>query len=282
MMRKMVRRIILGVVAVLILAVVVVWLLIDSIAKAGIEYGGTYALGVETRVDDVDVSLLGGTMRIEQLRIDNPEGYEAPKLMTSGTWDLGLKGSSLFTDTIVFDRFELNGLDLYIEQNDTTNNISEVIANIEKKSKTEEEPGGKKLRIDKIVITDVTAHVKLRLQKEPVTVHVARIELDNVGGGKGIPTGELVRQLFPAIIVAVINEGQNVLGLGFANELTRDVTGLVGTLGGDAQKMVGQLGGVGEKVATDAGKLIEAAGQGVGGLKKGVDDTLKGVNDLFK
>ena len=283
MIRKMVMRIVFGVVVVLILALVVVWLMIDSIAKAGIEHGGTYALGVTTRVDEVDVNLMGGEVQIEGLRIDNPEGYEAKKLMKSGEFDLGVKGPSLFTDTVVVNKFELNELDVYIEENEKTNNVSEILDNVKERMKKDEdkEPSGKKLKIDTIVVRDITAHVKLRHKAEPIEVKVKEIRLENVSSEDGLPMSELIRQLFPAIIIGVVNEGGSVIGSALSNQLTKDMTGFVGELGGDAAKMVGQLGGVGEKVSKDASKMIEDLGKSVDDVKKGVDDALKGIKGIL-
>lgn len=281
-------RILLGVLIVVVLALVGIWLMIDSIAKAGIEQGGTYALGVKTRVDGVEVSLLAGTLEIHGLTIDNPEGYETPRLLESGRWKLDVETSSLLTDTVVFTKFELNGLDLYIEQKGKTNNISEVIENVKRLMKEEEEPSGKTLKIDRVVITDITAHVKLRSGKEPITIKVDRIELNDVTpeSAKGVMISELMRKLFPAIIVGIVNEGGNVLGSAFSNQLTSDVTSYVGVLGEDAAKLVGQMPGLGEKVGRDSMKLIDEVGERVeGALKdvgKSLDDTLKGVGDIFR
>ena len=70
-MRRLVK--ILGLVLLVLIALgVVLWLTIDSIAKTGIERGGTYALGVPTTVDSVSLSLLGGEMRINGPRSPTP------------------------------------------------------------------------------------------------------------------------------------------------------------------------------------------------------------------
>jgi len=73
------RKLLKLVAAVVLLVVIVAgiaWLYIDSIATTGIEEGATYALGVPTTVEDVSVSLLGGTVKIFGLTVANPEGFK--------------------------------------------------------------------------------------------------------------------------------------------------------------------------------------------------------------
>jgi hypothetical protein len=71
---KKLAKIGLGILAVLVLLLVVAWLSLDYIAKAGIEAGGTYAMGVKTTVDSVNLGLISGQAKVNGLTIGNPEG----------------------------------------------------------------------------------------------------------------------------------------------------------------------------------------------------------------
>ena len=72
-MKKILFRIILGFALVIVLVIAAVLLGIDSIAKSGVEKGASYALGVETKLESIDVRLLDGQIIMDDLNIANPE-----------------------------------------------------------------------------------------------------------------------------------------------------------------------------------------------------------------
>ncbi|MEQ9616895.1 MAG: hypothetical protein RLN60_02550 [Phycisphaerales bacterium] len=57
---------------------------VDTLAKHGIERGGTYAMGVETTVDSVDIGIFSGTFEMNGFRVANPEGYARPSFLDLG------------------------------------------------------------------------------------------------------------------------------------------------------------------------------------------------------
>ena len=106
---KKIRRIILGLVLLVVMVIVVGLFGIDLLAKMGVEKGATYALGVETTVGSLDLSVFGGSLEMEKLRIANPEGFSAPVFVESGKFSLRMDPSSVFSDTIEVNDFELVG-----------------------------------------------------------------------------------------------------------------------------------------------------------------------------
>ncbi len=139
---KKLSRIISSIVVLLILAVVLIVLLIDPIAKSGVEKGAAYALGVETTVDTLDIRLLDGQLLMDGLNISNPQGFSSPHLAHSGKFDIQVKTGSLLSDTVQISEFQLDGLDLNIEQKLSGSNISKVIDNIKRLSKDKEPSKG--------------------------------------------------------------------------------------------------------------------------------------------
>ena len=288
-MRKIILRIVAGVLIVVVLALVVVWLMIDSIAKAGIEYGGSYALGTETQVAEVDVKLLAGNVTLDGLSIENLEGYTDAKIVEAKHGALDVKSRSLFTSTVVVDSIAFDGLVLHIEEKENTNNVSEIIKNVTDKMKDEGEPSGRKLQIKVIRFTDLTAHVRLRGSAEPITLKVDEIEFKDITGGdaKGVVTAELMRRLFPALIAAVVKQGGRNLGA-LGNRLTEDAAGFAVGLGEGAVGMVKQVPGMDgalDKAAETLKKLTEKGLDAVNdltdGTKKTIDDATKGIPDLI-
>jgi len=266
---KKVKRIILGLVIVLVVVVIVVWAMIDRIAKAGVEKGGTYALGVDTKVDTLSLSVLSGQLTMNGLTIANPEGYKTEHLMKSGRFDLEVKTGSVFTDTVRIPKFELDGLDVNIEQKLGKSNVGEVMDNVEKQSGGKEE-GGKELDIDSVVIRNVTAHVQVLPiggEASTLTVKVPLIEMKNLTpeNRKGIVMRELIGKLFPAIIGGVIDKGKGVLPAGLTADLSQHVDGLKKVFSLEAPKKVMEAG---EKIIKDVGKDVEDVGKKLEGLLK--------------
>ncbi|MBL7141115.1 MAG: hypothetical protein ISS74_09430 [Planctomycetes bacterium] len=279
-MRKLLRLAVLLV----ILAVVVVavgWYYIDALAKTGVERGATYALGVPTTAAGVKVGLLAGTVRIDGLTVANPEGFTTPHLMRAGRFDLAVRTGSLFSDTIEVSRFELDGLDLHIEQKLGASNISTVLDNIKAKAgepapEAGKEEAGKKVKADRIVVRNVTAHIQLLPvggQAGTIDVEVPEIILENVTSDEagGVAVAELTRRLIPAILTAVIGKARDVAPGANLDWLAGDVGATVNALGGRARDLVEQAGQGAGKVLENIFKL--PGGQGGkegGGLLDGI------------
>ena len=286
-MRKLLK-IGLGIVGVLILLVIVVLLSVNYLAKAGIEAGGTYALGVKTTVDSVSLGLVSGQAQINGLSIANPEGFKTPHLMKTGRVELAVVPGSILGDTIQVKKFEIDGLDLNMEQKSIgATNIGALLDNIKKatggdKPKDDKAPkdqGGKKVKVDQIRITNVVAHVQvLPIGGSATTleVKIPEIILDNVtqDNASGVAMPELMKRLVPAILAAVVEKGKGVIPDADIKRLSGDVAAATKALGEGAGKLVGQIGG-------EAGKALEGLGTGLQKIgepaTKGVGDALKGI-----
>ena len=276
-----------GILIVIALLLAVAWLSIDYLAKAGIEAGGTYALGVKTTVDSVSLGLLSGQARVNDLAIANPEGFKTPHLMKAGRIEVGVNTGSLLGDTIQVDKFEIDGLDLNLEQKVGATNISALLDNIKKAgggqqapaSKDAKESGGRKVKVDQIRITNVVAHVQVlpigggatTLELKIPEIILKDVTQDNAAG---VAVPELMRRLVPAILAAVVEKGKGVIPDADLKRLGTDVASTAQALSAGAGKLVGQVGG-------EAGKALEGLGSGLQKLTepatKGIGDGLKGL-----
>jgi len=282
-MRKLVKFA-LGILIVLVLLLAVVWLSIDYIAKAGIEAGGTYAFGVKTTVNSVSLGILSGQAKVNDLAIANPEGFKTPHLMKTGRIEVGVNTGSILGDTVQVDKFEIDGLDLNLEVNVGSTNISALLDNINKaaggrKPQETKDSGGRKVKVGQVRISNVVAHVRaLPIGGNATTLElkIPEIVLKNVtednAGGVAVP--ELMRRLVPAILAAVIEKGKGVIPDADLKRLGNDVAATAQALGAGAGRLVQQMGG-------DAGKAIEGLGTGIQKIgepaTKGVGDALKGI-----
>ena len=96
---KSVRKIlsiVLGVIVVLIVCIVVlVHLFGNSALKRGIETAASKTLSVGVSIDDMDFSILGGSVGFQNLVVDNPPGYEYDKLLEVGNARIAVSIGSL-------------------------------------------------------------------------------------------------------------------------------------------------------------------------------------------
>ena len=122
------------IIVLLIAAAVTLYLTVDLLAKAGIESGGTYALSVKTAVDSVSLHLFQGQVGVNTLTISNPQGWQTPHLMKAGKISVGADLGSLMGDTVQVTRFDIDGLDLNIEQKIGSSNITALTSGLQSKS----------------------------------------------------------------------------------------------------------------------------------------------------
>ncbi len=282
-MRKLIRLVVLLVILVLV-AGATFWFYVDRIAKEGVERGATYALGVPTTVGDADVGLLVGAVGLDDLTVSNPQGYETPHLLAVQRFDLGVVTNTLFKETIQVNRFELDGVDLHVEQKIGTSNMAEVLENIKARTggggeppEEKEEPAGKKVQVDRIVVRNITAHVQtlpVGGKVSTVDVEVPEIVLEDVTSdeGKGLAVAELTRRLLPAILTAVINKSRGLPNVDL-DGLAANVGETTRALGKGAQDLVQQVG-------AGAGGLLDSVFKGAAGKEgdeKEGDGLLEGL-----
>ncbi len=290
---RLVRKIVIGVVLLLVVVVLGSWVMIDSLAKKAVQQGGEYALGVPTTVDTLTLSLLGGSLRMDKLNVANPTGYNSAHLMRTGRFDLAVRPASVFSDTVEVSTFELKGLDLNIEAKGLKNNIEAVLDHIKKLGgeSTPAQPsqqqggGGKKIRVNRIVIRDVVAHVLLPIPgSTPLMVKVPTIELNNVGSDKPLDVAELIGRLMPAILAAVLEQGKGIIPADLLAGLQANVAGTVAALGGQATQMALQATNVVNAQVAGALQQVEksvpaVAQQAVGEVSHQAQGALQNVQN---
>ena len=277
---KILARLIILIIVLLLVVITGMGMMINTLARLGIQAGATHALGVESTVEKVNLNLFAGKLRIDGLTIANPEGFETEHLMHSGRFELEMKPMSVLTDTIEISRFDLDGLDVNIEQRLGGSNVSKISDNLSRfesdKGKDEDaakEDEGKNVKVDRITIRNVTAHFHMLPELHPVgpiTVNVPIIELTDVtsdnAGGVAVP--ELVRRLLPAILAAILEKAEGVIQGDLAGQLRGNVGRMTDVLGDQAGGLVDQTRDAGGKVS----EAVEAIGDLLEGITGGKDE----------
>jgi hypothetical protein len=298
--KKLAVGIIVGAVVLVLVVIASAVLWIDHLAKAGVEGGATYALGVRTTLDDMDVGVLSGEVEMSELNIGNPEGFKTPHFLHLDDGGVAVSLGSLMGEKVILPDLTLSGLDVNLERRGGKANYKVIMDNLKKleskeKRPAEEEKEGKKFVIEKVDIRNVRVNVDLlpiggELTRIPVTIE--RIELENVGSDTdgGVLLADVVGILIKAILTTVVQKCGDLLPadvLGELNAGLEQLSGLgattvqvVGSVTSNVQKTAEQLGEMGKQAgeaiqegAKEVGKDLDDAGKE---LEKGIGDLIGG------
>ena len=307
----------LGAVLVLVVAGVIVLLLtVNGLVRAGVEAGGSYALGTSTTLKSADVGLLSGKFGIGGLSVANPRGFKGPEFLGLGSAALSVSMGSLSGETIEVPQIKLETIRVSLERASGRTNYGMILDNLKKvagESKAQARPGegGKKFIVREIDIRDVKVHVDLlgtggaADKLTSLDVPIDEIRLTNVGNSTdgGVDLATLTSVVVHAVLSSAAAKGRGVLPDEFLDELGSQLKGLgaqlsqlrglgdtgvavAGKLGAGAQELVGKLGGdlqqaLSSGAVKDIGAGVEGAanevGKAVEGAAKDVGEALKGI-----
>src|SRR5229473_1495574 len=121
------RRAVLILVPLLILAGAVVYLSLDRILKTTVESQTSDSLHLSTTLKSARLSLLGGKVNLNQLHIASPRGFSAPHMLELGGIDLSVKYGQLRKDPIHVESLVLNQPRLVIEQSNGAINFKKAM-----------------------------------------------------------------------------------------------------------------------------------------------------------
>ncbi|MCK5564679.1 MAG: AsmA family protein [Planctomycetes bacterium] len=273
--KKIVKQVGIGLLVVILVIVLVVHFAGDAALKAGIETGASKALGVNVSVGKISFSILGGTVKIKDLVIDNPEGYQHPEMLKIGKGYVDVSVMSLLSDTIEIKTIKFDGIDMVVEQKGLTSNLNDVMKNLPSEDKpatkapAEEKPAKepKNLVISELEISNVTVKAKLLPipgKTDTVTIKLAPIQMTDLGSDDKMSMSKLAGKILAAIATGVAQQG--------AGLLPKDMVGDINTVLKDKGALVFDKS---KDVLEESKKIGEKALEG----GKELGDALKG---LFK
>ena len=268
--KKKMSKIVVGLLVFILILILLISIFGDIALKTGVESAGTSAMKVNVKLDDISLSMLAGKLKMNNLVVDNPEGYQNPTFLELGNAYIDLKTTSLLSDTIEIETMQFDNITLTIEQKGLTNNLKEILANLPKSEPTEdksEEKSGKNLLIKQLDINGVTVKAKLLPvpgRADNLTFELAPIHMENIGSKEDINTPELVSKILLAIAGGIAQKGKDVLPLDMVDSIGDELTK-------QGQKLL--QGGI------DVGAGVIEGGKDIG---KEATDALKGLNPFKK
>ena len=241
-MKKIIIRIIIGLLVLLVLAAVAVHLFLDGVIKRSVETFGPELTKVQVKLDYVNLSLLTGSGKIRGLVVGNPEGYKTPSAIQVGVGSVALRPASLLSDKVVVESVNLQGPEVTFETDLTQNNLSKILANLNETTAAGKEPTqtkegkpSKKLEVDDFLITGGKIHVSVSsLGGKSATVALPEIHLKDLGkDSQGITPGELSKKVLQAIEAAAAQAAAGAIadlakgGVYLSNDASKTATNTI-------------------------------------------------------
>ncbi len=297
-MKKLIKRLFaLGFVLVLLVigGVVFAVMNINSLAKAGIEKGGTYALGTNTTLQSANVGILGGTFAMNGLNVANPPGYKAPSFLSLGSGGVAVSFNSLSKPVVELPKLSLDGLNVALEKSGGKANFNVILDHIKKVADQAGGSGGsssggggdKKFVVNELSLTNIKISVDLiggPADLTKVNIPIDEIKLTNVGktgtgvGGTGVTMSQLASIIVQAVLAAAADKGGGILPADILGDLQGGLAGL-GNLDNLQMSVAAKAQGTIEKIGGDAAKQVSEKLGGEAG--KAVEDATKKVTDLI-
>jgi hypothetical protein len=246
-MKKIFIRISVVIVALVLLALVVVFFSLNSIVKKGVETVGPMLTKVDVKLSSADISPFSGSGSLSKFFVGNPDGYKTPSAIQVGSVKVGVGVGSVFSDTIVINEVSLKDAEITLEGSLSGNNLTQILDNLKGSGNAEtkataETPasGGAKKTAKKFILKDfVIEGAKLNLSLtlpvvggKSLTVPLPPVHVQNIGVAEnGVTADQLAEAIMKPLLAS-------------ATEAAKDA---VANMGGQLK----DLGGKGAKSLTD-------------------------------
>jgi hypothetical protein len=193
---------ILGVLAaVLVLALIVIFLSLNSLVKTGVETVGPQVTKTDVKLGSVSLSPLSGSGQLKGLFVGNPAGYSSPSAIKVGEVRVKLQPKSLLTDTIVIDEIYIESPEITLEK--MGKNLKEIQANVDAMAGGGTNDTAKAQK--KLIVKDLTVKGG-KVIVGSVTVPLPDVHLTNIGvGGKPVTAAGLINEILKPTLSNVMN-----------------------------------------------------------------------------
>ena len=195
---------ILGVIlAVLIIGMIILTFTIDGIVKSNIEDRGSSMLNTPVEVDDVSISVFGGSGTIDGITIHNPDEFSDSSAVQLQQISMKIDLSTLLSDTIVVDSLIIQEPRLYFEQTAAGNNLNALTENIDMSSS-----GETSMIIDYLLVEQgsVRAYTDVGGEQRSAQAEFEQFVLTGIGRNESNTIKQTLRQILEPIIERAAQE----------------------------------------------------------------------------
>ena len=279
-MKKSIKWIALGVVAVVVIAVVIVYFNLSGIVRRTVETQASASLNVPTKVGGASVSLFGGSLGLNEIQVSSPQGFSAPQMFALNDLDVDVSYGNLRKDPITIDQIVIDKPKLVIEQSGGKFNFKALMDQQPKQPDDGAEP--MKVIIQDLQVKDaaVTLRPGIPGLSEEINIPIPSFELKQIGTGEGANNGAAVKEVVMLLVTTMAGKASEsdklppevqLLLKGDVESLARDVAAKYG------EKALGELKkNLPPEVGNVVGGVLDATKQGKD-PGKAVEEGLKGL-----
>ena len=257
---------------------VLLWVNLNSIVERTVESQSTASLNLQTELDAAALSIFGGSVRLDDLKIASPQGFDAPQMFTLDNANVNVNVGELRGDPVRIESIRLDKPKLVIERTGNKFNFKQAMDLMPKTA--EAPPGEEPLRmvIGELTVTDPLVVVRpgqlnipgITLPEE-ITVPIPTITLKNIGTDESAQNGAAIKDVVMQVITVMAANAANSDKLPdqLQNLMNVDVQQVVAGLAGEAQKRIleavpGEAGRALANVVADPQALLKDPGKVVG------------------
>lgn len=278
-------KIILGIVVVLAVLVLALPLWIGPVGRLVAEWKVPGITGTDFHLGELGLNPYSGRLHVGKMDLANPEKFykSQTNALELGSLDVEVNVPSVLTDKIQIREIVLDGLMFYYGRQDGYGNFDYIAANAQgmtpeeaekaaeaekdKEKDENDEEGGKKVQIDKLVLKNITVKLGPVPIKVPMTITIEGIGKEKEEGATWSDVWDAASKKVMSSCGA-IGEGLTALGQGVADVGVK----AAGEALGAATNAVGAVTG-----ALKVDKAGEAASKAVGDAAEKAAGALKGV-----
>jgi len=281
---RIVKWIVLAVVAVVVVALGIVYFNLNSIVRRTVETQSTTQLNTQTTLNSATVSIFGGSLGLHDFEVSSPPGFASPKMLLLDKANVEVSYGQLRQNPVHVNAVTIKGPKLVIEQSGGKFNFKALMDGASKPEQPT--PEGKPpmhVIIDKLDISDAAVTLKPGIPgvAPEINIPLPAIAMEKVGTGEGNQNGAALKDVVMQVITTMAAKAAEsdkvppelrTLLAGdlrqaasqFLNEQTKKLTeDLQKRVGGEAGKALEGVMKNPQQATTNPAGAIE---QGLGGL----------------
>lgn len=285
---RFVKWILLAIVALVVIAVIIVYVNLNGIVRSTVEKQATASLNVPTTLKGATVSIFGGEVALNNFDVGSPQGFKAPALMSLGGLDVKVKLSELREDPLRVSRINITDPKMVIEMQGMDFNIKKFMDNLpagEEKPTDGKEPmkliiNDLKVEGAQVVFRPDVAAVSalpgigdaLKGMKQEYVLSIPTLELSGIGTAEGNQNGAAIKEVVSLLVTSLASKAAQ------SDQLPPELRNVLSLNVDDITKMLKEK--VGAEINKQIGKVTEDLSKKVGGdVGKALEGVLKGSPD---
>jgi uncharacterized protein involved in outer membrane biogenesis len=239
--KKILAVSIIGLLALILIATIVIGLNLDRIVKLSVETVAPTITQTPVTLDSAGISLLTGSANIKGLVVGNPPGYQTPSAIRIDKAAISLSPGSLLSDKIVIRSIEIHAPEITFEGNPFgANNLAKILDNVNGTPDTNGpvRPGtnkpAKKLEVDDFLLAGAKVHVQLTgFANKELDLTLPDIHLVDLGKDNGgVTVVELTQKVLREVIQSTVKAVGKAAGSLSGKTVGKDVDKIKSGLGG--------------------------------------------------